>query len=130
MIDTIKDLIHGVRNKQTVTINLTITVVGLIIGFFIGVTQYANSVFEAIIMGLLCAAVCGSIFTFVINFTCRWWQIIKFGLDKEDIGWIFGCIALGGIFAICIEAVLAIFRTIKTIIFDTKYLVKKEYQNE
>ncbi|MGN0473844.1 MAG: hypothetical protein ACI4IJ_02015 [Acutalibacteraceae bacterium] len=130
MIDTIKDLIHGVRNKQTVTINLTITVVGLIIGFFIGVTQYANSVFEAIIMGLLCAAVCGSIFTFVINFACRWWQIIKFGLDKEDIGWILGCIALGGIFAICIEAVLAIFRTIKTIIFDTKYLVRKEYQNE
>ena len=71
---------------------------------------------------LIMTLVGGSFITFVANFFRRWWLIIQFGLDKQDIGWILGCIAFGGIVAMVWEGVMAIIKTFKTLFMDTFYL--------
>lgn len=129
MIDTIKALVHGVRNKQTVTINLTITVIGVIAGIFIGITQLSSSIGfgEALASIILCALIGGSFVTFFINMVKRWFGMMARSNNADQL--VFSMLA-GGIIAGFIELFLAIFRTIKTLILDTKYLVGKEYENE
>lgn len=125
--DKVKDWFNGVRNRETIKFNVIITIIGLILGFLFGITfgiseGFADNIGSLLGFTLIMTLVGGSFITFVANFFRRWWLIIKFGLDKQDMGWILGCVALGGIVAMVWEGVMAIINTFKTLFMDTFYL--------
>ena len=96
--DKVKDWFNGVRNRETIKFNVIITIIGLILGFLFGITfgiseGFADNIGSLLGFTLIMTLVGGSFITFVANFFRRWWLIIQFGLDKQDIGWILGCIA-------------------------------------